>query len=332
MPRVRRLQELVLRPRSRCRVAAATMLLILLPTLLRALLHPYLGQTMIFPTYYPAVMIAAVFFGWVSGVVTALGAALCTAILFIDPDEHGSVANAVLLSETMFALAAGCIILLAALLRQSLARLALEQQRTVLLNRELIHRNKNMLAIVQGLVFQTMQSSRVEPEEFYHNLEGRLQALGEAQSLLIEAPHDLIRAGDIVAKAIAPFDQQRFAVDVAACNLSSRSCIPLMLVLHELATNALKYGALHARDGCVRIEGRIDEARQRLELEWMEEGGPVVTPPARTGFGTRLLARQPGIEQVDMTYHPDGVRCTLTLPIAGVSEPRPACWQVSGTG
>lgn len=324
MPRVRRLQELVLRPRSRCRIAAATIVLIALPTLLRALLHPYLGQTMIFPTYYPAVMIAAVFFGWISGIVTACGAALCAAILFIDPDPNGLVARPVLLSETMFALAAGCIILLAALLRQSLARLALEQQRTVLLNRELIHRNKNMLAIVQGLVFQTMQSSRVEPEEFYHNLEGRLQALGEAQSLLIEAPHDLIRAGDIVAKAIAPFDQQRFHVNIAACNLSSRSCIPLMLVLHELATNALKYGALHTRTGHVRIAGTIDEG-QRLLLEWIEEGGRAVTAPAHTGFGTRLIARQPGIERVDMVYHPDGVRCTLALPIAGASKRQPAC-------
>ena len=119
----------------------------------------------------------------------------------------------------------------------------------------------------------------------------------------------------LVEAAIAPFRAgDNFFVEGPACELPRDACVPLCLALHELCTNASKYGALSAPGGRVALLWTVGEGEGRLlRMVWRECGGPPVAPPARTGMGTQLLRRQRGLGRVEVAFHPDGVECTIGI-------------------
>jgi PAS domain S-box-containing protein len=169
-----------------------------------------------------------------------------------------------------------------------------EEHRAVLA-RELTHRVKNTLATVNAVVGQTLRDAS-SLEEAAATVSGRISSLGAAQELLIQDEVEGAAIGDIVDKALLPFkdrDGARFAVAGPYARLSPEITLALAMALHELATNAVKYGALSVPEGRVAIEWSIkgDGGERRLTFCWAEHDGPAVSPPTRTGFGTRMIER-----------------------------------------
>jgi two-component sensor histidine kinase len=199
------------------------------------------------------------------------------------------------------------------------------EERQRLLLDELNHRVKNTLAIVQSIAAQTSRSA-AGPEAFHAALEGRLTALSGTHDLLTRASWDGVLLDDIVALVLQPCRADaslaaRIRAGGPRVRLDANAAVTLGLALHELATNAMRYGALSAADGTVSIlwarEGvTTDEA---LVLDWIEAGGPAVDPPRRRGFGSRLLERGLARElsgTVTIDYAPGGVRCAMRFPLS----------------
>ena len=193
------------------------------------------------------------------------------------------------------------------------------QQR--LLNHELAHRMKNTLAMVQAIANQTLRRSG-SIAEARNAFEARLIALGKAQDLLIATHWESAELHDILRNALAPhgIDTGRFSMEGPDIRLSSRCSLALSLALHELATNAAKYGALSVQTGRVLINWTLydDAGLTRMRFEWKEHGGPAVAAPSSTGFGSVMIERSlvgyfKGTAEIQ--YPPDGARFVLTAPV-----------------
>jgi two-component sensor histidine kinase len=191
------------------------------------------------------------------------------------------------------------------------------------LNRELQHRVGNMLTVIHGLVIQTAKGS--SPETFVASLGGRLQALKKAHELLGRRNLETCTLPELIDEACLPFvDGTNFIKRGPPCQLPAASWVRLVLALHELCTNAFKYGALSNSDGRVEVAWAFSEQPQRIAIEWTEIGGPVVSRPAKKGLGSALLRRQQGIAEVDLVFDPSGVCCTLSIDGAEPIDATPA--------
>ena len=191
-----------------------------------------------------------------------------------------------------------------------------------LLTHELSHRVKNTLAVVQALAMQTGRGA-AGVEEFLDRFVGRIQALGRAHGVLLEAgwrPTDL---GRLAREVLAPFVAERDeGVEIGgdAVRLGPKQGLGLALVLHELATNASKYGSLSVPEGGLALAWRraTDSDVRTLRLDWRESGGPPAAPPPRVGFGTRMIERACEYElggAVELFYDPEGFRCEIRFPL-----------------
>ena len=117
----------------------------------------------------------------------------------------------------------------------------------------------------------------------------------------------------LVDTALAPFRAgDNFMLSGPPCQLPRDACVPLSLALHELCTNAVKYGALSGPKGWVTLDWTLGRDGL-LTLAWREENGPRVSGPAREGMGTQLLKRQRGLDHVELHYRPGGVECTIVI-------------------
>jgi two-component system CheB/CheR fusion protein len=196
-----------------------------------------------------------------------------------------------------------------------------EQERE-LLSRELSHRVKNILAVVQSLAVQTDHSRSIE--EFRETFIGRLAALARAHSLVLDADWRGADLKWLVEQALQAYrvDHPKVVeIEGESVPLSPTQGLGLSLVLHELGTNAAKYGALSRSDGCLTVSWRVEDGDRgrRLRLLWQEAGGPPVEPPAEKSFGTRLIERACTYElegDVELNYAPDGLRCEVIFPVA----------------
>jgi len=181
---------------------------------------------------------------------------------------------------------------------------------------ELNHRVKNTLAIVQSLTHQTFRAA-TPPAESIRAFEGRLQALALAHNLLTAENWEAAAMRDVIGEALRPFcSDARCAIGGPPVRVPPQTAVSLTLTMHELATNASKYGALSVPEGTVAVSWTADEGR--LDLEWVEAGGPPVTPPTRSGFGTRMINRALAADlggTVKLDYAPAGVRCRIEAPL-----------------
>lgn len=199
-----------------------------------------------------------------------------------------------------------------------------------LLVNELDHRVKNTLAIVQSIVAQTLRGLP-DGTQAMPLIESRLHALAATHDVLTRERWTGAPVEEIVRMAVAHChdgDPARFDVQGPPASLDPRRAVALAMALHELCTNATKYGAMSVPGGRVRIHwalaGRGAEAR--LVLDWEESGGPTVHAPARGGFGTRLLQR--GLQHdlngtVALEFPPAGVRCHIEAPLPGPAGDTP---------
>ena len=197
-----------------------------------------------------------------------------------------------------------------------------EERQRLLIN-ELNHRVKNTLATVQAIAFQTLKGD-IPLKEARARFESRLLALSRAHNLLTEQNWEGASLDQVVHDATDHLSPDRFQLDGERVWLAPRAALALALALHELGTNAAKYGALSSEKGIVSIRWRLE--RERLRLEWKEKDGPQVTAPPARGFGSRLIER--GLANdlggtARLYFEPDGVRCAIdaSLEAVRVAEP-----------
>jgi two-component sensor histidine kinase len=206
-----------------------------------------------------------------------------------------------------------------------------EQQRDLLIG-ELDHRVKNLLATVQSVARQTFKSNEAnKPAIDVFNK--RLQAMSDAYSLLMKGHLRAVVLSDLISQAIRPFESReepQFATSGPDFDIESKAALSISMALHELCTNAVKYGALSGDMGKIAIIWEIDnsDSEPQFVLRWIERGGPPVTAPVGRGFGTNMIERALTNQlggQVRMDYAVDGLRCTVIAPLRTVSaEPLPA--------
>jgi PAS domain S-box-containing protein len=195
-------------------------------------------------------------------------------------------------------------------------RRAFDERRELLIH-ELNHRVKNTLSLVQGLAHQSFRSGQ-DPEAASRDFLARLAALAVAHDLLTREQWEGATLAELVAGATAHAKGRVEATGPHAL-VSPKSAVAVVMALHELATNAFKYGALSVPGGCVKIAWSLHPP-SRFALEWRETGGPPVTRPQTSGFGVRMIERAlasdlGGIVHVD--FAEDGVVCTIDGPVVG---------------
>jgi two-component sensor histidine kinase len=187
-----------------------------------------------------------------------------------------------------------------------------------LLANEHNHRVKNTLATVQSIVNQTLRGA-ADAESARAAVNARIVALAEAHDLLTDRSWSGADIADLVARAITPFAAGRISCAGPSLDVSPSQALALSLALHELATNAAKYGALSRPEGRIELRWKVQE--DRLELTWRESGGPKVVPPTRRGFGSRLIENALSRDldgQTRLEFAPDGVRCWITAVLGVV--------------
>ena len=186
-----------------------------------------------------------------------------------------------------------------------------------LLNAELSHRVKNMLATVQAIASQTLRHSD-DPGDFVKSFGGRIQSMSRVHSQLSINEWKGTQLHDIVRGQLkfGPVDEAQISVSGPPVCLDATNVPMMAMILHELGTNSLKYGALSKTDGTVTIAWSV--SGQVLDLWWIEHGGPAVAPTVKRGFGTKLIestAHSSG-GAAKMSIEVDGVRWNITLPIS----------------
>jgi PAS domain S-box-containing protein len=203
-----------------------------------------------------------------------------------------------------------------------------EEHQALLIN-ELNHRVKNTLATVQSIAAQSFREAEASGEAGRIPLtraafEARLFALARAHDVLTQENWESAGLADIVDQAVAPHrggvDYHVFITEGPNLRVTPQMALSLSMALHELCTNAVKYGALSQAGGHVRATWTeaARAAGPHLRLVWQERGGPPVAPPTRRGFGTRLIERGVARElsgEVHLTYDPEGVTCIIDVPL-----------------
>ena len=196
-----------------------------------------------------------------------------------------------------------------------------EHHHRLLIN-ELNHRVKNTLATVQSLAHQTVSSGR-DSGQIGALLEGRLMALSAAHNVLNRDNWDAADLATVVGEALAPFEEAgRLELRGPPVRIGPQAALAIALAVHELATNAVKYGALSTPAGSVEVAWRRAGATA-ADFEWRERGGPQMGPPSHQGFGSRLLrslAADLGAP-TRLDFRKDGLVCRLRIVLAGVAPP-----------
>lgn len=249
-----------------------------------------------------------------AGITAAIVGGLLSWRLFFTPSGW-DLSRDSLIPLAAFAVLAAVIVTTSHLYRLSeqrhhdaqLAAVRRQAQAAELFAREMAHRLKNALAIVQSIAVQTLGEGPNTSK-----FAGRLKALADAHDLLSEhVERPTANVADVIDATLKPFADggERVRVDSADARIAAQQVVSLALVVHELCTNASKYGALSHGSGWVSL--KVDDAGDRIRLVWKEHDGPQVSPPAERGFGTRLLQRVGS--NTELAFEPDGVRCCLYL-------------------
>jgi len=180
---------------------------------------------------------------------------------------------------------------------------------------ELNHRVRNTLATIQAITAQTLRSANDLPSARVA-VDQRIRAMAQAHDLLVLRAWDGADLADVAKRALHAFTPAQVQMSGIAVDISPKHALALSLALHELATNAIKYGALSRPEGRVSVQWGVQEGM--LHLGWEESGGPPVLPPAQKGFGSRLLEdlliRDLG-GHTKLDYDAAGVRCRITAAL-----------------
>jgi two-component sensor histidine kinase len=193
---------------------------------------------------------------------------------------------------------------------------------------ELNHRVKNSLALVQAIAQQSLKHEGIELG-VRRAFEGRLATLAAAHNLLTQAhwEHASLRKLVLSTFGGCGISESRFSVQGPEVDLHATQAVPIAMALHELCTNAVKYGALSADAGHVYVQWYLIAATPpQLRIEWREEGGPPVVPPPRRGFGSMMVEQALAYEldgKVGIEFKPTGVECIIEAPVRALVQRGP---------
>lgn len=201
------------------------------------------------------------------------------------------------------------------------------EARQQLLINELNHRVKNTLATVQAIAAQTLRNANVD-SSVRETFESRLVALSNVHNILTQERWETAGIRDIMARTLEPHaGPDRLRVHGPSVRLSPKAALAIAMGMHELVTNAVKYGALSNGTGQVAVTWRVDGPKPgTLHLQWKERGGPTVKPPSRKGFGSRLIERNLEHDlngKAKIAYQPEGIVCTITSTLGAAFGENP---------
>lgn len=286
----------------------------LLALALRDLLQPLIAGSFRLLTYFPAILFAALTGGWVAGCTTlALGLVMIGGGWIQPGDAALDFPGQGWATLAVVAAFGGLLVVVAVAMRDLVAELTRAQERAMMLAFEMKHRVGNTIGVANSISRQTLREAS-SLEEYQTLFEARMTALGHAQRVFSEDPDKPADLRALIEATIAPLGAGRFELVGPAVGIPHDFAGSMALLIHELGTNAHKYGALSVPEGRVAIDWKRDGGV--VHLTWREIGGPAVTPPARTGFGSRLLrtAFPPHYGAATIDYAPQGVQCRISFP------------------
>jgi two-component sensor histidine kinase len=252
-------------------------------------------------------LLTAIFLGWKWAALATLVSAALVSRVFLARPWLEDPAPSELAILAFFCVSCAVLIFIGQTLRRTVRELDRQLQTNRLLTDELHHRVRNTLTVIEALI----RMSRIDSDldRFREDLLGRIRALGQANQILRDGAASETRVRDLITLAIRPFENGgAFILEGPECDLDSEPAHSLMLILHELCTNAAKYGALTRPAGRVKISW--SDPQPRFSLRWQEVGGPAVTPPTRSGLGLKLVLSQRTFEAVTF-FEQDGMVCEL---------------------
>jgi two-component sensor histidine kinase len=264
----------------------------------------------VFAPYYAATLVATLLGGGAAGILAMILGGATAYWMFAQTEWRVALFTLQNLDNWALYGASSVIILWAAVsYRRLLLRLRDEQQKRQLLHDELAHRLGNTLAIVQTVLNQSLATQN----EVREKINARLAALAATNDLLFKSDWQCASLRDILISEFKPYDPLQVHWDGEDVQCPSQTATVLALIIHELTTNAAKYGALSKPDGRINISWHNVDGR--LTIEWVESGSLAITPPLRKGFGTKLLysAIRGCHGQVETSFPPTGLVCKLSL-------------------
>lgn len=265
-----------------------------------------------FITFFPTVALIAYF----CSRGTALFALLvCTlaGLYWIDLPAGEQAWAYPIVGGTVFALTAGMIVYLVEELQRARLISRAHEEKLQLINRELTHRISNLFAIATSICQQTIRQGGTA-DQIETAIGARLRALATAQRLLEVTSHRGAELRALTLEVLEPISpaSDKLVLRGPPVHLPVAATTPFALVLHELATNATKYGAW-STDGCVNVSWQAQNGT--LAITWQEMGGPSVTPPVREGLGTALIKSAVPRAKIDFDFQREGAVCRITLPL-----------------
>lgn len=282
---------------------------VLAATMLRHLMSPLVRDEMPHIPFLAAVLAVGLRGGMAAGITATLLGAIAANWVFVGSFGRFAFEADDLWASAFFVLFGLAVTWLAVNLTSALRREAALSARMGLVNGELQHRMKNLVAVVQSIIAQSARSS-TSAADLRVKVNDRLHAMSHALRLL-SLTSEQVSLIQLVHGVLEPFEaEEQIQLDGPEVSVGSETAIQLALLLHELATNAAKYGALSAA-GQVALTWK--ESDELLALVWIESGGPEVREPTRTGFGSRLVraALPDGVVRLD--YRPEGVVCSVEI-------------------
>ena len=290
---------------------------------------------------FPAVLISTLQTGWLGGAVTLIAAELAAWLLYIPQLRTTDLGNMSSAERLVTTLLISLVLLVIANRHRDLARRTAEAEtaaarareeafeasanRLRLLVHEVDHRANNLMTVMQGLV---SLSNAPTAADLKRVIEGRLQALAKAHKLMSETRWQGADLERLVTEELTPYglgSTPRIVASGENLALSAAAAQGMALALHELATNAVKYGALSNEDGEIRVSWSC--AGDLLLLSWSERGGPATAKPRRSGTGLKVLARafDGGLGgRTILDWGQEGMTCRLEVPLETGLAPREA--------
>jgi two-component sensor histidine kinase len=266
-----------------------------------------------FLTIYPAVILTTFVGGLGAGLLSAALSGFVQWGMFIPVLHWGGVASYGV-DATVCVLLIVLINRSTDLLLASIDRAKEDRQRQYLVATELHHRIQNLFAVIQAVIqFSLPREGPVDSALVKRRLMDRLQSMSVANRAITDSMGGGVRLSDLIAAEISGFEPRFELAGTADVALAPQMTQNLSLILHELLTNSLKYGALSVPSGRVRLERRL--ASRQLTLTWQERGGPPASEPATVGFGSHILGRfaRSFCEDVDLRYGQDGLTYQITI-------------------
>ena len=280
--------------------------LVFAATLIRLGLHQELSSASPFTVYSLATLCMALAGGFYPGMVTLAASLVTGSILFLPPAFSFTLAEGAGWPIVMFALFGGIQVILVSGL---IASILLHDEHQQFLFGELRHRSRNLFSVVQGIASRTLMESQTISEA-KQAIEMRLAALARTHAMLADSGWTGAPLEQIVSEELASFGNQ---VSCIGCSLmlNTPAAQSFSLIIHELATNAVKHGALSWPEGRVTIQGSIRSCagRDLFEFSWIESGGPAVQRPQRIGFGSSILngMAKRFAQRVEASYRSEGL-------------------------